>query len=96
MKLSENINYLAYGVHLGKGDFSEAKQSLVKIISTDSLDNDTLSLLYYLIAKLELELGNIDLAEKCLNDIVKIYPADDFWESEIDKLRQIINEVNSI
>lgn len=96
MKLSENSDYLAYGVHLGKGDFFEAKQSLLKIIDSSCLDNDTLSLLYYLIAKLELELGNVDLAEKCFNDILQIYPADSFWESEIDKLRQIINEVNSI
>lgn len=92
MKLYKNINYLAYGVHLGKGDFSEAKQSLLKIIDSSCLDNDTLSLLYYLIAKLELELGHTNMAEKYLNDIVKIYPNDDFWKDKIEILKQEMNE----
>lgn len=92
MKLSENSDYLMYGTYLSSGNFLEAKQSLVKVINSDCLDNDTLSLLYYLIAKLELELGHTNMAEKYLNDIVKIYPNDDFWKDKIEILKQEMNE----
>lgn len=89
MQLSENQDYLMYGRCLGGGDLSGAKNHLLNVIDTiPVLGYDKLSLIYYLIAKIDIENQDYQSAQQYIQKILNIFPNDDFWLNKISALNQ--------
>lgn len=83
IKLSENQHYIAYAYNLSMGYFSEAKNCLQKIIDANQLDKSQLVLLYALMAKIDIENGDIISRNSYIQKILGIFPDDDFWINDI-------------
>lgn len=89
MQLSENQDYLMYGQCFGNGDLVGAKNHLLNVINAiPVLDYDNLSLIYYLIAKIDIENQDHQSAQLYIQKILKIFPNDDFWINQISALNQ--------
>lgn len=89
MQLSENQNYLMYGRCLGGGDLIGTKNHLLNVVNEiPVLDDDKISLIYYLIAKIDIENQDYQSAQQYIKKIFDIFPNDDFWLNKISALNQ--------